>query len=97
MISPVAYHLQLPAALAYLHDMSHVLLLKPHHRAIPYHSDPGVVILLLLSLSMRLRLFCVHNNCNTIGINGLSIWSSAKTIPLKGTDLRGSIGNQLQH
>ena len=43
MISPVAYRLQLLAALAHLHDMSHILLLKPHHGAVPYHADPVVV------------------------------------------------------
>ena len=43
MISPVAYHLQLPAALARLHGMFHVSLLKSHHGAVPYHADPVVV------------------------------------------------------
>ena len=43
MISPVAYHLQVPAALAYLHDVFHISLLKPHHGAVPYRADPVVV------------------------------------------------------
>ena len=43
MISPAAYCLQLPAALAHLHDVFHILLLKPHHEAVPYHADPVVV------------------------------------------------------
>ena len=43
MTSPVAYHLQLPAALAHLHDVFHVLLSKPHHGAVPYRADPVVV------------------------------------------------------
>ena len=43
MISPVAYHLQLPAALVRLHDVFHISLLKPYHGAVPYHADPVVV------------------------------------------------------
>ena len=43
MISLVAYHLQLLEALAPLHNVFHVSLLKPHHRAVPYCADPVVV------------------------------------------------------
>ena len=43
MINPVAYRLQLPAALARLHDTLHVLLLKAHHGAVLYSADPVVV------------------------------------------------------
>ena len=43
MIYPVAYHLQVPAALAHLHDMFHISLLKPHHGVVPYCADPVVV------------------------------------------------------
>ena len=43
MISPVAYHLQLPAALARLHYVFHISLIKPHHGAVSYRADPVVV------------------------------------------------------
>ena len=43
VISQVAYHLQLPAALAHLYDVFHILLLKPHHGAVLYHANPVVV------------------------------------------------------
>ena len=43
MISTVAYRLQLPAALACLHGMFHILLLKAHHGAVPYQADQIVV------------------------------------------------------
>ena len=43
MISPVAYHLQLPEALGRLHNIFHASLLKPHHGAVPHCTDPIVV------------------------------------------------------
>ena len=43
MISTVAYHWQLPTALACLHKVFHSMLLKRHHAAVPYCADPVVV------------------------------------------------------
>ena len=43
VISPVAYHLALPAKLGKLHPVFHASLLKPHHGTVPYRPEPVVV------------------------------------------------------